>query len=325
MSVKAGSGSAASWDRRAERGAMLGLRFGVAFFRLVGARLCLLLAIPVVTYFFLTDRDGRRASLDYLRRVHATPDGRRVLGRPPTRWTSYRHYRGFALAIVDRLDLWLGRESRFSFEFHGREPLAKLVKEKRGVLVLGAHLGSFDALRALARLDRVVVNLAMYTNHAARINRVFRDLSPEAEVRVIPLDPTSAHSVFALRGCIERGEMVAILADRVHPGDRRRRCEVPFLGAPASFPTGPHELAAVLGCPVFLLLGLRTGRRRYDVVAERLFERVELPRRPPERAARVASYVADYAAALERHVLRAPLQWYNFFDFWEQPRSGRMS
>jgi predicted LPLAT superfamily acyltransferase len=308
------------WEERAERGALLGLRITVWFYRLLGARLALLVVIPVVTYFFVTDRAGRRASLDYLRRVYATPEGRAALGRPPDWWTSYRHYRSFARTILDRFELWLGREERFHFEIEGREHVRRFIDEKTGGLVLGAHLGSFDALRALARVDRVVVNVAMYTRHATRINQIFRELSPEIELRVIQLDPGSLASVFAIRRCIERGELVALLADRARPGERGRRCRVPFLGSPAWFPQGPIELAAMLGCPVALMLGLRTGGRRYQVLAEPLFERVELPRQ--ERDERAREYVAELARRLERHCLRRPLQWFNFYDFWgESPDS----
>ena len=39
------------------------------------------LVYAVVTYFFVTDARGRRASLAYLRRIHADPRGRETLRR----------------------------------------------------------------------------------------------------------------------------------------------------------------------------------------------------------------------------------------------------
>ena len=98
----------ASWSRVAERGSLLGLRFAFACYRLLGRRLTLPLVYGIVTYFFLTDAPGRHASRAYLERVAATAEGRRALGGTPGFWLSYRHYRTFALAIVDRLALWLG-------------------------------------------------------------------------------------------------------------------------------------------------------------------------------------------------------------------------
>ena len=60
------------WNRIAERGSLWGLRFTLACYRLLGRRLTLPLVHAIVTYFFLTDAPGRRASLAYLKRVHAT-------------------------------------------------------------------------------------------------------------------------------------------------------------------------------------------------------------------------------------------------------------
>jgi hypothetical protein len=39
---------------------------------------------------------------------------------------------------------------------------------------------------------------------------------------MIQLDPTSINSVFAIKACIERGEFVALLGDRVGIGDEKR-------------------------------------------------------------------------------------------------------
>ncbi len=60
-----------SWSRVAERGSLWGLRFTARCIRLVGPRLSLALVYAIVTYFFLTDRPGRRASRAYLKRGSA--------------------------------------------------------------------------------------------------------------------------------------------------------------------------------------------------------------------------------------------------------------
>ena len=62
------------------------------------------------------------------------------------------------------------------------------------------------------------------------------------------------------------------------------------------------------------MIALRQGAGRYEVFAERLAERVVLPRR--ERDERVRELVAVYAARLEHYCLRSPYQWFNFFDYW---------
>jgi predicted LPLAT superfamily acyltransferase len=302
------------WARIAERGSLWGLQFTAWLFRAAGRGPTLVLVTAIVAYFFLTDRKGRRASAAYLRRVHATPAGRAALGHAPRTWDSFLHYRAFALSIVDRLSIWFGKTDDFQLEIHGFEPFDRLAQEKRGAIVLGAHLGSFDVMRMLAERHKTVVNVLMFTVNAQRINQNFRELSPEVETHVIHVDPASVESVFEVRRCLARGEHVAILGDRIEPGDRHRSSRVPFLGGQVELPQAPFLLASLLGCPVLLVVALRRGPQRYQVFTEQLAERVRLPRRGREAA--VAELLTTYAARLEHHCQRAPYEWFNFFDYW---------
>jgi len=302
------------WARIAERGSLGGLRFTAWLFRAAGRGPTLVLVTAIVAYFFLTDRAGRRASAAYLRRVVATQAGRAALGHVPQTWDSFLHYRAFALSIVDRLSIWFGKTDDFELEIHGFEPFDRLAEEKRGAIVVGAHLGSFDVMRMLAVRHQTVVNVLMFTANAKRINQIFRELSPEVETRVIHVDPGSVESVFEVRRCLERGEHVAILGDRIEPGDRRRSSRVPFLGGGVELPQAPFLLASLLGCPVLLVVALRRGPQRYEIFTEQLAERVRLPRRGREAA--VGELLTRYAARLEHYCQRAPYEWFNFYDYW---------
>jgi predicted LPLAT superfamily acyltransferase len=308
------------WDQIAERGSLWGIRFGVRCYRVLGRWPFAVVLHGVVAYLYLTDRRGRRASRAYLQRLWSSPEGRASLSRRPGPWQSFLHYRALALVVVDRVALWSGRGDGFEFEVHGGEHVERLARERRGAIVVGAHLGSFDALRLLAERQRTTVNALMFTAHAQRINAVFRELSPSAEARVIQVDPGSVQAVFEIRERVRRGELVAILADRVEPGERRRTSRVPFLGENVELPQAPFLLAGVLDCPVLLMLALRRDAGRYEVFTELLAERVCLPRREREKA--VEELLTAYAARLEHYCQRAPTQWFNFYDYWGDETSS---
>ncbi len=305
--------NAPHWSRIRERGSMWGLKLTAASIRLFGRMLSLPLVLGVVTYFFATDRAGRAASRAYLTRVRAftrpEPEWR------PTLWQSFLHYREFAFSIADRVTLWGGGPGAFSFRFDGKEHIKPHLDRGQGVLLLGAHLGSFDALRVLGEQDAVPVNVLMYTQHATKINEVFRTLSPDVDVRVIPVEPGSAATTLQIKACIDRGELVAILADRVEPGDLGRVCEVDFLGDKTRLPVAPFQLPLVLGCPAAMLVALRGKDPDYAVVAEPLVAEGER-RVGSARAARAHELAQDYASFLERQCVRAPRQWFNFYDVW---------
>ena len=113
--------------------------------------------------------------------------------------------------------------------------------------------------------------------------------------------------------------MIAVLADRVPPGESRRVSPVEFLGATAALPQGPMRLAALLGCPVLMMTGLRTAAGGYEVHVERFADRVLLPRARRNEALR--EYCQDYADRLAGYCARAPYQWFNLYDFWSEGES----
>ena len=309
--------SRAAWAIVAERGSMAGMRFTVGFYRLCGRWLSEYFILPIVAYFFLTDPRGRRASRRYLAKLYAFPGGAQALDGPPTLRQSFRHYREFGLVILDRVRFMLGAPD-VALVFRGREHLTALIAAKRGAVLLGAHLGSFEALRLLAARTGVTVNVLMITRHAPRTNTVLERLNRDTRVHVIQSDPGNPDAVFHLKACVERGEFVAILGDRVAGGARARVVRVPFLGQPAAFPQGPFLLAHALQCPIVLMIGVRRGPRTYEIFAEPLAERVLLPR--AERKESLDALVKRYAERLEAYCLSAPYQWFNFFDFWGEER-----
>jgi predicted LPLAT superfamily acyltransferase len=288
----------------------------MACYRLFGRPLSLVLVHCVVIYFFLTGKAARSASRAYQRRVVETFGPGTELGADPGMWQCFQQFRAFALAIFDRIVMWFGDEADFRYDVVGTEHYDRLVRSDCGAIVVGSHIGSFDALRALSRRDGRTVNVLMFTHNAPLINSFFQQLSPETEVHVIQADEQSLDTVLRIRACIERGELVAMLGDRVEPGDRGRRCRVSLLGGPVELPTAPYVLAGLLGCPLFFMVAVREPEGSYRISAEVLAETVKFER--GERDKRIHELAAAYAGRLEYYCATRPYQWFNFFDYWEE-------
>ena len=90
--------------------------------------------------------------------------------------------------------------------------------------------------------------------------------------------------------------------------------EVEFLGAAARFPLGPMRVAALLGRPVILMLGLYLGANRYRVVFEEVADFSGIGRQEREAAVRAA--VLRYVRRLEEYCRAYPYNWFNFYRFW---------
>jgi predicted LPLAT superfamily acyltransferase len=302
------------WISRAERGSAILLRFAVWYRLTLGRPLTALILYPTVTYFFLTSRIARRASREYLQRLYEHRGVAPGHSGSPRWWHVFLHILAFSENTLDRFCFWAGRYDQFDVTFDGREHLMRYVDSERGAILLGAHFGSFDALRVLASAHDIVVNVVMFTDNARQINAVFKSLDPDSELRVIEIDPTSVRSVFEVKRCLDRGEFVAILGDRLGLGGRDRIARVDFLGDVAQFPQSPFLLSVILRAPVLFTVAVRTGPFQYHVIAEPFWDGEAVPR--SERAKAVQECIDRFASSLERYCAMAPLQWFNFYDFW---------
>lgn len=251
--------------------------------------------------------------MDYLRTLRRWSGGR-VPEREPVAGDAYRHILTFAVSLYDRVIAWSGGFAEFEFDHRGSEHLFDYAGTGRGGILLGAHLGSFDMPRILAGQYGVPLNVLMYTDHAERITAFFKRIAPESALRVLPIDPSSAGTAFLIKSCIDRGEFVAILADRVPPGSREEIAVVDFLGRPARFPLGPFLLACTLGCPLMTSMCVRTGDNCYEAVVEVLSTGERIPLR--QRRQRAEALLRVYVRTLEDYCARWPLQWFNFYDYW---------
>ncbi|HJR12466.1 MAG TPA: acyltransferase [Rhodanobacteraceae bacterium] len=302
-----GQGTSGHWLDRPEAGGwfaiwlirFIGLHFGRAFARLI--------LYPITLYFYFRRGPERRASRDYFR--HLT-------GKPGGAWQVMCLIHAFAATILDRVFLLAQGIDGFRVSTRGVEELHRHLDGGKGVMLLGAHVGSFEVLRVLAagRSD-CKLKLVMDKSKTPALTRLLEALAPELSDSIIDTARGGMDIVLALSEAAREGAMITLLGDRGRPHEVMR--EVPFLGTDAAFPAAPWQIAALLKVPVVLCLGMYRGGNRYDLVFETLAEQVELPR--SDRNAALDAYIRHYAERLEHHLREAPCNWFNFYDFWQPP------
>ena len=299
---------AADWAAEPERSNMAALRAMRWIAMTAGRTAARCLLPPIALYFFIVNGKARRASAHYLGRA---------LGRP-ARWTDVlRHIHHFASTILDRVYFLRGQFDRFEVWHSGAQALFDHLDRGEGVMLAGAHIGSFEALRATAQGRGAKVAMLMYEANARLINATLAAVAPEAQLYTIPLGTPGA--MLALRRWLDDGGLAGLLADRTLPGhsERTRTIRLDFLGAPAKFSDGPFRLAAMLRRPVVFMTGLYHGGNRYEL---RFVELADFHVNPPTSAAeldrRVLETLQRYVSLLETLCVEAPYNWFNFFDFW---------
>jgi predicted LPLAT superfamily acyltransferase len=257
----------------------------------------------IAAYFLLFAPASRRASSNYLRRA---------FGQRP-RWRDlYRHFFAFAATIHDRVYLVNRRFDLFDVEVHGEDMLLRLLAGGKGLILMGAHLGSFEVIRALGRKHaNFRVAMVMHQDNAQKINAMLAAVNPEAVQDVIGMGQVD--SMLKVRERLDEGCAVGMLADRT-PGDDTLY-PVQILGAGANLPGGPFRMAALLRRPVVFMTGLYLGGNRYAIHFDPLADFSTVARGQRDAALKLA--VTRYAALLDQYCRKAPYNWFNFFEFWQ--------
>ncbi len=297
----------AAWLARRERGTRLGIRLVLLVTRVLGRRGAHVLLRIIMVYFTVFAGAARRASRDWYQRVTGKSGF----------WITYRHLVRFAQVALDRVFFVQGRLDGFEFRREGHELLVALHEQGKGAILLGAHFGSFEAMRAAANKAELRINILAHNRNAKLIAAVLDEVSGgRSKVRVIEIDPDDRTYILEVQRRIGEGELVAVLGDRLGLNDRSTQVE--FFGSPASFPTGPYIMAAALHCPIYMVFGWLEPPNRYVLRCELLAEQVVLPR--GQRDIAIQHHVELYARRLEHYARAAPDNWFNFHDFWSAPK-----
>ncbi|WLS77503.1 glycosyltransferase [Erwinia pyri] len=308
------------WAGIKERKGRSGLRFMLWVYQLFGRGVFTLLLWPVIGFYWLTGGPQRAASRQWIK--HIRQYARQQHRSLPGRVNSFHHYLRFGESMLEKIASWRG-DLRWGKEIDFAPGAEEAIAGGKpgGRLILASHLGDIEACRALAQqVSGLVINALVFTDNAQRFRQVMDEIAPEASRHVMPVTEIGPETAILLQQKLDAGEWIAIVGDRTavnrQRGGVRRVIWSEFLGKPAPFPQGPFVLAAALRCPVLLMFALREeGKLRLH--CEPFADPLVLPRATRQQALQQA--VDRYAGRLAHHALIAPLDWFNFFDFWQLP------
>jgi predicted LPLAT superfamily acyltransferase len=288
--------------RGVSSGSERGLRTLRTLFCFVPLRVAYVLVLPVVCTWFLHYNRPRGAVVRAMRRV----------GSKIPLLAAFRVYLQFAFVLVDRYYVRTGRATatmrmaRPSPDGWERKALSGrplvLMGSHCGALEIGA--GSLDAqgyrIRPLAQPDTGAHPLL------AQVGDPTHGVTGSEPAIIV--DGSIAAGLKMLEA-LREGDDLVLKADRALPGTRDSGLmTVRFLGAPATFSTGPARLARMAGASVMALSVFREGAARYVVHKNvvRTKDRTE------------EEITTGYVRHLESHIRLHPDQWFNFFPFWAE-------
>ncbi|TET35832.1 MAG: hypothetical protein E3J72_10010 [Planctomycetota bacterium] len=301
----------AGWRGRT-RGGYIGNWIFVQLVRRIGIGFAYLILLPVTLYYIFFASKAMKAADDYRRRIGY--GGRSPLGRL---WAAYRHFYSFGQILLDRVAVISGNAGRFRFRYEGFHHILESLKLGKGLIITSAHCGNWEiAAHLLGSLD-APVNIVAYEGEVRHIRRYFAEVFRNRKFSIIEMDGSPEVSL-AIMNALSRGEILAMHADRYVEESRQHTALLPFLGAPARFPTGPYAVAAASGAPLVHAFTVRSGPCKY-----------RLRGYPPEflsfrsrssRKEQLAEWAGRFVKRLESILREYPLQWHNFYMFWDDAR-----
>ncbi|MBI2380640.1 MAG: glycosyltransferase family 2 protein [Gammaproteobacteria bacterium] len=306
------------WLSQSEKGSVLGIQILFAAYRLLGRQVFRAALAPVIAWYALSAKTARRVSEDFLGAVWERYGPRPGLPAEPGLASTYRHLFSFAESSLDKLAAWAGRFPASAVRIADPQTVTQMQQDPRGAVLINCHLGNIELVRALAaQMGARRMHILAHRDHGARYHAFMQRLNPEVAAHLIPIADLGPETALRLKALVDAGDWLVIAGDRTPMNEAGRVLHAPFLGRPAPFAQGPWILAHVLECPVYLLFCLKE-EAGHTLYLEPFAEQLRLPRKGRETA--LGEVIARYAARLEHYAAQAPLQWFNFYDFWQRAK-----
>lgn len=289
----------AKWTGKS-RGTLLGYKIFVFCIRYLGVRAAYTILYFVAAYYFLFLKKSNQYIYYYFRK-------RLGWTAAKARRAVYRNYFIFGQTIIDRTAISAGLRNRFTYEFDGVENLKKMMSDRKGGVLISAHIGNFEiAERFFAEIDfDYQINLVTTDLEHSVIKEYLESVSEQkSSVKFIFIREDMSH-IFEINRALANNELICFTGDRYFEGSKY--LEGNLLGKTAKFPAGPFLIASRLQVPVAYVYVMKEPNLHYHLYA---------------RVAQVKhrdapGLLSSYVKNLETMLSKYPTQWFNYFDFWD--------
>lgn len=285
------------WDGKS-KGTLLGYKIFVFCIKKLGIKAAYSVLIFVAFYYFLFQRKSNKAAFYYF---HDR------LGYSYLRSIGlvYNSYFTFGKTIIDKTAISAGLRNKFTYEFDGVDLLQKLLAEKKGGVLISAHVGNFEiAEYFFGEIDLdCQINLVTTDLEHSVIKEYLESVTKKSSVKFIIVKDDLSH-IFEINNALANNELICFTGDRYFEGTKCMTEEL--LGKEANFPAGPFLIASRLKVPVVFVYVMKEPNLHYH-----LYARMADVKQRDEKG-----LLKAYTTSVETILRKYPLQWFNYFDFW---------
>ncbi len=289
---------AGEWEGKS-KGTVLGYKIFIFFIRKFGVRAAYGLLYPVAFYYVFFAGKSTRSIFYYFRKRLKYPSLKSL-------FSIYKSYYVFGKTIIDKVAISSGLKDRFTHECDGVESIIDLLDKKQGGIMISAHVGNFEiAEYFFEEIDtRSQISLVTTDAEHQNIKEYMEKVTIRSKVKFILVKEDMSH-IFEINNALSNGELVCFTGDRYMKG--QKVLTESLMGKDANFPAGPFLLASRLNVPVLFVYVMKETNRHYHLYSRR----AEVKNRDAQ------GLLKKYTESVEWMLKKYPLQWFNYYDFWE--------
>lgn len=285
------------WDGKS-KGTLLGYKIFVFCIKKLGIKTSYIVLVFVAFYYFLFLKKSNQAIFYYFHKKlrYSYFKSKRMV---------YQSYFTFGQTIIDKIAISAGLRNRFTYEFDGVDILNQLLKEKKGGVLISAHIGNFEiAEHFFGEIDfDCQINLVTTDREHSVIKEYLETVTQKSSIKFIFIKDDMSH-IFDINNALSRNELICFTGDRYFEGTK---ClTAPIFGEDANFPAGPFLIASRLKVPVVFVYVMKETNLHYHLYA----------RRADAKYRDEKGLLATYIESVESMLKIYPLQWFNYFNFW---------
>ncbi len=305
------------WSKQQEKGKLWMRNLTLACIRILPGIVVRILAVPIGFFFWLISGPERKAIIKYLEKV-----------RPGRKPYTLPLFLAFSITIIEKLESWAGkiRFGKIHFQQDDITSIWKELEEGKGALLICSHLGNMEMLRAIADYGEIgvsrrvpVISIVDFAVTAG-FNQMIEKANGSSMHNIISANDIGPDTIVLLQEHVTKGGIVVIAGDRNSADTPDRNYDIDFLGSPAPFPQGPFIMASLLDCPAYFVFAAR--QKPLSVSAEYNMHihktRVDFSGNRAEKKLQIRQMAEEFVRYLEKYCNKYPLQWYNFYEYWEK-------
>ena len=222
-------------------------------------------------------------------------------------FSASKHIRIFADSLVDKMVAMCDKKDRIVFTPENNtdwREFKKLIDSKQGIFLICSHVGNIEALAAFPDSKGLKIHAFQQVSQTGVFHRFISKHSIRTNTIIHPVEDMDIGTAAEMFDALNSGDLVMMAGDRISATTPNKTILVRILGQKCHLPLGVFKFAKAMAHPVFAVALLNISHEKYALIVKKLDNQ------------NMDNMTKGFANFLEKNILMAPAQWFNFYNFF---------